>query len=294
MEIIPRSQSGLAPPRGNPTGPFEKNIIVIHYTCSPNGILSIGQEQSIMRAWQNDHESKYGAWDILQAYSCFQSGRVYENRVWTSNSGAIYNAGGWSTRGVGIENQGDFHGNVIMGEPQYSSLVALCADIYHRPGFKPLAGRWIFGHQELYPCRPGDPQSTDCPANLLAQFVSNGKLQNDVMSGGAAPQPQKPREETVLYQGPGYHSTDKKTFIFLDCWSAKNDYWFKTVGSAKNLKFKLTQRSGLEHITAPQNVDGIHDHNMQAIAAQKPMTDSYVLTVTSDTPVSMSLREVPK
>ena len=196
MRIIPRSESGLAPPRGNATGPFEKTCIIIHYTCSPNGILTPETEKGLMQMWQNEHEAKYSAWDILQAFSVFQSGRIYENRIWTSNSGAIYNAGGWSTKGVGIECQGDFRGDVKMSDLQYQALLYLCCSIYIRPGFKPQAGRFIFGHKELYPCRPGDVHSTDCPANLLNQFVVNGKLQNDVLaSTKGTPVGAKPKEE---------------------------------------------------------------------------------------------------
>jgi hypothetical protein len=303
MTVIPRSQSGLASPAGAPTGPYEKNVIIIHYTDSPNGLLSVGQEQGLMRMWQSEHESKYGAWDILQAYSCFQSGRVYENRLWTANSGAIYNSGGgqvfgWSSKGVGIENQGDFHGSTVMQEPQYSALVALCADIYKRPGFKPLAGRWIFGHQELPPCRPGDPwgKGTDCPANLLAQFVANGKLQNDVLAY-IKHGPVKPKEDDM--QSWDYNQVTEARKI--DCYRDRADYWVTTDGKTREVvfifegkdgSFPATPSDGQEFKTPVQ-----HDHSMSRILQQPKfagLKGSFKLIIKSADPIDISIREVPK
>jgi len=293
MRIIPRSESGLAPPRGNATGPFEKTCIIIHYTCSPNGILTPETEKGLMQMWQNEHEAKYSAWDILQAFSVFQSGRIYENRIWTSNSGAIYNAGGWSTKGVGIECQGDFRGDVKMSDLQYQALLYLCCSIYIRPGFKPQAGRFIFGHKELYPCRPGDVHSTDCPANLLNQFVVNGKLQNDVLaSAKGKPVGAKPKEEGMYEQ-----LLNTKEFVRLDCWRDKFNYFVTTDGNAKNLRFKLQGKLGGEATTDPQDKDGIVDHNLQDILKQdrmKVVKGSYKLTVTSDKDIGIGLREDSK
>jgi len=109
------------------------------------------------------------------------------------------------------------------------------------------------------------------------------------------PQPGKPKEDDgMLYQGPGYATSDGKKFRFLDCYKARYNYWFKTVGPETTLHIDLFQKNGLEHKVDVKTVYGIQDHDIQAIAAKKPMTDSFVLTVTTDTPVEMSLREVAK
>lgn len=226
MNIIPRSESGLAAPRGKPTGPYPKTVIIIHHTCSGRGLMNPGEERSLMRSWQNSHQAPpYNAWDILQAYSLFQSGRVYENRLWTANSGAIYDDYGWSKKGVGIECDGTFSGSKLMGDLQYSTLVELCADIYQRPGFHAQPGRWIFGHQELPPCRPGDKHSTDCPGNLLRQFVSNLKLQNDVLAylaGG-----NKNEEEDSMAYVPFARVSDQgdlHVWVAPEAWSELDKY----------------------------------------------------------------------
>jgi hypothetical protein len=305
MRIIPRSESGLAPPRGNPTGPYEKNVIIIHYTCSPNGILAPEREKGLMQMWQNDHEAKYKAWDVLQAYSLFQSGRIYENRLWTANSGAIYNSAGgitfgWSSKGVGIENQGDFRkdekGNPIyMSDLQYMSLVYLCANIYQRAKFKPLAGRFIFGHKELPPCRPQDPweKGTDCPANLLNQFVANGKLQNDVLASlkGTPVGAKQKEDEMALYEGDG------KKFVFEDCYTAKYNYFLHTRGKADEITFTLTaHETGIPLTSESQSLNGHKVHNLQDVAAY-PRTltkGSYVLECEASSAIHWALREVPK
>jgi hypothetical protein len=195
MEIIPRSQSGLAPPRGTVPSGIKKKYIIIHYTCSGNGILSPQAEQNIMRMWQTMHESQYGAVDILQGFSVFQSGRIYENRVpWDSNHGAIYNAGGGQYDGVGIENQGDFRGSVLMDDTQYQALLYLCVELVRKLNI-PLNGPVVLGHKQIYPCRPGDSKSTDCPANLLPQLLTSGKLKNDIIAQIDGTQPPVIKEE---------------------------------------------------------------------------------------------------
>ena len=182
MRIIPRSESGLAPPLRPVYGGYPKQAIIIHHTCSPNGILSLAAERSIMRAWQLDHETKYNAKDILQAFTVFQSGRIYENRIpYDSDNGAIYNEGGWSYRGIGIECQGDFRRGVYMDDLQYQSLVFLCKSLVGP--VIPVSRLQVYGHMQLPPCRPGDKHPTDCPANLLPQFVLNNKLYRDILSG---------------------------------------------------------------------------------------------------------------
>jgi len=305
MRIIPRSESGLAPPRSNATGPYEKNVIIIHYTCSPNGILSPEREKGLMQMWQNEHEAKYKAWDVLQAYSLFQSGRIYENRLWTANSGAIYNSAGgitfgWSSKGVGIECQGDFRkdekGNPIyMSDLQYLSLVYLCANIYQRPEFKPLAGRFIFGHKELPPCRPQDPwgKGTDCPANLLGQFVANNKLQNDVLASlKGTPVGAKPKEDEMNVRDE--YGTE---VFFGDLWQDKHDYYLHTTGDSPNVIFRLVQHSdSTVKLTDPQEVKGCHEHVLQKLVVNpKYLTrGSYDLACTSDKPIHWTLREVPK
>ena len=262
MQIIPRSESGLAPPRGNPTGPYDKSVIIIHYTCSPNGVLSPVQEKGLMQMWQNEHESKYGAWDVLQAYSVFQSGRIYENRLWTANSGAIYNSAGgttfgWSSKGVGIECQGDFHGNVLMSDLQYQALLYLCCSIYARPGFHPQAGRFIFGHKELPPCRPQDPwgKGTDCPANLLNQFVANGKLQNDViLCVGGKPVGAKPKEDdgmSVYWSEMGKAAgVPAMTINGMKCYLDLSPQW----GNAAQVRFQAKRDNG-DYVGKPETHD---------------------------------------
>jgi len=195
MEIIPRSQSGLAPPRGSVPSGIKKKYIIIHYTDSSNGILSPDQERSLMRMWQTMHENQYGAVDILQGFSVFWSGRIYENRIpWDSNNGAIYNAGGGQYDGVGIECQGDFHGSVFMDDTQYQALLFLCVELVKRLNI-PLDGPVVLGHQQIYPCRPGDAKSTDCPANLLPQLLLSGRLKNDIIARVHGVQPQPEEEE---------------------------------------------------------------------------------------------------
>jgi len=309
MRIIPRSESGLAPPRSNATGPYEKNVIIIHYTCSPNGILAPEREKGLMQMWQNEHEAKYKAWDVLQAYSLFQSGRIYENRLWTANSGAIYNSAGgitfgWSSKGVGIECQGDFRkdekGNPIyMSDLQYLSLVYLCANIYQRPEFKPLAGRFIFGHRELPPCRPQDPwgKGTDCPANLLGQFVANNKLQNDILASlKGTPVGAKQKED----EGMQSWQYDNVTVASRsDCYKDKANYYVTTEGASPDVVFEFEGHKPLggEGKSEGQRVSGIQDHNIQDILKQdrmKSIKGSYKLKVVSANPITITIREVPK
>lgn len=95
----------------------------------------------------------------------------------------------------------------------------------------------------------------------------------------------------MYYQGPSYASADGKTFKFFDCYQAKFKYCLKTIGTANNLVFKLIAKDGTTHTTPRQNVSGQHEHFMDVLAAQKPITGSFLLVATSDTPIEWGLRE---
>lgn len=131
-----------------------------------------------------------------------------------------------------------------------------------------------------------EPAHREKAANALAVAIC-------AVAGGATPQPVKPKEgeESMYYQGPPYASADGKKFEFFDCYQRKFKYVLKTIGSAKNLVFTLIAEDGTTHKTAAQNVDGQHLHFMDILAKQKPITGSFLLSATSDTPIKWGLRE---
>lgn len=109
-EVIPRSSWGAKPPRRNHTYRSTTRYIVWHHTVSPGcGILPHDQEIKAQRTMQAYHtSSKFGAIDIAQHYTVYQSGRIYEGRphnvvgahAGTSHANAI---------SIGIEHQGNFN-----------------------------------------------------------------------------------------------------------------------------------------------------------------------------------------
>ena len=88
-----------------------------------------------------------------------------------------------------------------------------------------------------------------------------------------------------------------KEFVRLDCWRDVFNYYVTTDGDAKNLRFRLQGKLGGEGTTDPQDLPGLHDHNIQDILKQdrmKSIKGSYALTILSPAPITISIREIPK
>lgn len=276
---------------------YRKRYIIIHHTASGNGVMSEAADLRYQYNCQGWHTAEHDATDILQAFTVFASGRIVEGRMpWDSDNGAIYNAGGGAVDGVGIECDGTFYGRDMTSAAQYEALVWLCAEIVKRCNIDTRQARWTFGHREIYPCRLGDPKSTACPGNLLAQFVTNGKLQKDVL---ALLQGDTPKKGDKRMQTWEYKQVTKVAKI--DCYRAKADYHVTTDGATRNLVFTLEGKDGS---FAPVSTEGQdiktniqHDHNLQDILKQdrfKSLKGSYKLIITCADAIDISIRENPK
>lgn len=95
----------------------------------------------------------------------------------------------------------------------------------------------------------------------------------------------------MYYQGPPYASPDGKKFEFFDCYQRKFKYVLKTIGEGKNVVFTLIAEDGTTHKTIGQNVTGQQLHFMDVLAKQKPITGSFIIQASSDTPIKFGLRE---
>lgn len=115
-------------------------------------------------------------------------------------------------------------------------------------------------------------------------------------SSTPTPPVKKQEDDGMLYGGSPYKTSDK-TFTFPDCYRDKYDYYVFTDGNWSNLLFMISGHDAGSATTEPQTASGFHVHNLQDILKQdrmKVVKGSYKVTVTSDTPVAITLREVPK
>ena len=85
----------------------------------------------------------------------------------------------------------------------------------------------------------------------------------------------------------------------IDCYKDKADYYVTTKGTSPVVTFTLEGHKPLGGggTTEAQDVSGIQDHNVQDLLKQdrlKSIKGSYGLTVNSTSPITISIREVPK
>jgi hypothetical protein len=279
MRIYTRAEWNARPPSGAIPSGLAKKYIIIHHTASGNEVQSEAADLSYQYSCQGWHMAQYNAVDILQGFTVFKSGRVMEGRMpWDSNNGAIYNAGGGQVDGVGIECDGTFYADgALMGATQYNALVALCREIVARCRIDTTQDRWIYGHREIYPCRPGDPKETSCPGNLLAQFVTNGKLQRDVLGG-------QPEEEEMALITSG---APVKLFSATVNVDADGDAWTKVYnpgGSAVGGRVSFSTSKAVSFTVQPNKVAAFG-------AKSNGATGETQITVTSDAPVTVTIKQ---